>query len=115
MKELIIYTTQEGIKPFCKWLNSIDKSIRVRIDQRLARIEASENYGDHAILKNADNIVEIRCKLGSGYRIYLHEDENNIVILLTGGDKKTQVEDIEKAKSYWLDYLRSKKVVKIDE
>jgi putative addiction module killer protein len=38
------------------------------------------------------------------YRIYFAEQEKTIVLLLTGGNKKTQCKDIEKAKQYWNEF-----------
>ena len=43
---------------------------------------------------------ELRMFFGSGYRVYFGEDAENIVVVLCGGDKSTQVEDIENAKAY---------------
>ena len=47
------------------------------------------------------------CFLG-GYRVYFGEDAGNIVILLCGGDKRTQDKDIAKAKGFWADYKTRK-------
>jgi putative addiction module killer protein len=41
---------------------------------------------------------------GSGYRVYFGEDEDNIVVLLCGGDKGSQQKDIKQAKTYWQEY-----------
>lgn len=41
---------------------------------------------------------------GSGYRVYIGEAEDDVVILLCGGDKDSQDKDIEKAKKYWQAY-----------
>jgi len=41
---------------------------------------------------------------GPGYRVYFAEDGDEIIVLLIGGDKKTQGRDIEKAKEYWRNY-----------
>lgn len=41
---------------------------------------------------------------GFGYRVYFGEDDGNIVILLCGGDKNSQNQDIKNAKDYWRDY-----------
>jgi len=46
---------------------------------------------------------------GPGYRIYFGKDGNKLIILLCGGNKKTQMKDIEKAKKYWQDYKDRKK------
>ena len=60
------------------------------------------HYGDFKKLSN--DLYELRCKFGSGYRIYFSEVENIIIIILCAGDKSTQSKDIEKAKLYIKDY-----------
>jgi putative addiction module killer protein len=47
--------------------------------------------------------LEIVLDIGPGYRIYYGKKGATIVLLLVGGEKKTQERDIEKAKRYWLD------------
>ena len=42
----------------------------------------------------------------NGYRIYYGLDGDKLVILLSGGDKSTQMKDIKNAHRYWKDYLR---------
>jgi len=41
---------------------------------------------------------------GPGYRVYFGEEAGNIVILLLGGDKSTQTQDIQTAQAYWKEY-----------
>ena len=53
----------------------------------------------------AGNMLELKIKFGLGYRIYLGEKGISIVILLVGGDKKSQSNDIKLAKNYWKEYL----------
>ena len=62
------------------------------------------NYSNCSILKNCDSIKEARIITASGLRIYFTEENNQIIILLIGGDKDTQKKDIQKAKEYWNDY-----------
>ena len=62
----------------------------------------SGNYGDFKSLK--DGVFELRLMFGSGYRVYFAEDGNDVVLLLIGGDKSSQKNDIQKAKEYWKEY-----------
>ena len=65
---------------------------------RLDRV-AHGNFGD---VKEIDSSInEMRFFFGSGYRIYYVIRGNTIVLLLNGGDKKSQKKDIEKAKELY--------------
>ena len=60
------------------------------------------NLGDTKNL--GDDLYELRLFFGSGYRIYYTIENDVLVILLSGGDKSTQTEDIKKAKLYLKNY-----------
>ena len=49
-------------------------------------------------------VFENRIDFGPGYRIYFGLDGSELVVLLIGGSKKTQRQDIETAKQYWRNY-----------
>ena len=48
---------------------------------------------------------------GPGYRVYYGQVGDTMVVLLIGGDKRTQTDDIKKAKEYWKEYKQDKKVI----
>jgi putative addiction module killer protein len=50
--------------------------------------------------------MELRIDYGQGYRIYFAQAGETIVLLLCGGDKSTQNQDIIRAKHYWVDFQR---------
>ena len=81
---------------FSKWLLKL-KDIRgkVSILRRIDRIK-NGNFGDYKSV--GDEVFEIRITVGPGYRVYYTHQGEEIIILLTGGDKSTQVKDISKAK-----------------
>lgn len=60
------------------------------------------NYGDCASV--GDGVSELRMFFGPGYRVYIGEAGNQIVVLLCGDDKSTQTQDIDIAKTYWKEY-----------
>lgn len=96
-----VFETNTQREPFTEWLLRLDSITRKRILVRIARLQAG-NFGD---CKQIDyELFELRCFFGSGYRIYFGIKHNNIVILLCGGNKDTQVHDIKKAKQYWNAY-----------
>lgn len=97
MKEVIFYTSDNGKIPVKTWIDALDSTNKARIYARLARIQEG-NFGDFKKLDS--EISEFRFKFGSGYRVYFSETDNVIVLLLNAGDKKTQTNDIKKAKEY---------------
>lgn len=101
-KDVIIYADEQEREPFTKWLNGLrDKQGKKRIETRLLRLEQG-NYGDCEPV--GDGVSELRMFFGPGYRVYFGEDGKNIVVLLCGGDKDSQTQDIETAKTYWKEY-----------
>ena len=78
------------------WYNNLnDIRAKARIDIRLNSIKKGV-FGDQRGVGNG--IFELRIDYGQGYRIYYKKVKDNIVVLLCGGDKSTQEEDIENAK-----------------
>ena len=103
LMKIIIYCTDTGKEPFSAWQQSLDRKTRAIVRNRLDRIVLG-NLGDSKVLKGGSGIWELRLDHGPGYRIYFGTQGQAIVILLTGGDKKSQNRDITKAMRYWLDY-----------
>lgn len=101
-KKIIYYTLENGDSPFENWLKKLDnlsRAIVVRFVQRVATGGAKKS-----IKALKDGIFEIKITHGPGYRVYFAEDDDEIIILLVSGDKKTQSRDIDKAKEYWRNY-----------
>ena len=71
-----------------------DANVIARIGVRLKRIQTG-NLGD--IKTVGSGVSEIRIDYGAGYRIYYTMRKREVVVLLVGGDKKTQQNDIRKA------------------
>lgn len=105
-KRLLVYRNQAGEEPFTQWLDGLrDKEGQKRIRVRLRRVEQG-NFGDCEPI--GEGLSELSMFFGPGYRVYIGEDEENIVILLCGGDKKSQTGDIAAAKAYWKEYQDGK-------
>jgi putative addiction module killer protein len=101
-KTVLAYANKNGNEPYTEWLASLkDQKIKERIRARIRRLE-SGLYGDCESV--GEGVLELRMFFGSGYRVYFAEDKENIVILLCGGDKSSQKQDIKAAKEYWKDY-----------
>jgi len=106
-RELVYYTTANGKVVVRDWLRSLaDPNTRTRIRIRLDRLEDG-NLGDHRAV--GEGIFELRMDFGPGYRIYIGQDGERIVVLLCGGDKGTQFRDVRLSKEYWQDYKKGGK------
>jgi putative addiction module killer protein len=77
------------------WLNSLkDRVGRARVQVRVDRL-VHGNSGKHRVL--SDGICELKIDVGPGYRVYYTEREGVMIVLLAGGDKSTQSQDIKTA------------------
>lgn len=77
------------------WINSLkDRVGRARIQVRVDRL-VHGNPGQHRNLPGG--ISELKVDIGPGYRVYYTERAGEFVILLAGGDKSTQQQDIRTA------------------
>ena len=103
--QVLEYLDVAGRSPFAGWFGRLDLQAAAKVTVALARIELGN-------LSNAKGIggrlFEYRIDFGPGYRIYFGRDGDNIVILLGGGTKKRQRQDIETARLRWADYKRRK-------
>lgn len=82
---------------FATWLADLgDQNAKGRIVSRIARLEHG-NPGD--VRPVGGGVSEMRVNYGPGYRVYYASRGSTLVILLCGGDKKTQNADIRKAKA----------------
>lgn len=81
---------------FGKWLQALrDVNAHARIVQRVRRMERG-NPGD--VKPVGGGVHEMRIDYGPGYRVYFVYEGTAVVILLCGGDKRTQARDIERAR-----------------
>ncbi|MFB2892787.1 type II toxin-antitoxin system RelE/ParE family toxin [Aerosakkonemataceae cyanobacterium BLCC-F50] len=96
------YVTPDGRIPFEEWFNSLrNQKAQIKIDTRLRRVTQG-NLGDYRSV--GEGVFELRIDYGPGYRIYFGQLGSTIVLLLCGGDKSTQEQDISIAKMYWANY-----------
>lgn len=99
---LAIYRTAAGEEPFSQWLDRLrERAVRARIRARLDRVSLG-NWGDHKAV--GKGVIELREHYGPGYRLYCAQDGPAVVLLLCGGSKSSQPEDISKAQQLWADY-----------
>jgi len=100
--ELRYYQTPAGEQPFVEWLGGLkDRQARTRIEARLTRVSVG-NLGEVEAV--GEGVMELKIDWGPGYRVYFSPLGQVIILLLCGGDKRTQRKDIKRAKAYLEDY-----------
>ncbi|MHB1157601.1 MAG: type II toxin-antitoxin system RelE/ParE family toxin [Phycisphaerales bacterium] len=81
---------------YIRWFEKLrDRQAQSRILVRIRRLSLG-NPGD--VQPVGEGVSELRIDYGPGYRVYFIQRHQTLVILLAGGDKRTQIHDIEKAK-----------------
>lgn len=103
---VVEYLTENDRSPFRDWLETLNLSFRARIQARIFRFETG-NLGDYKAL--GESLFEARLDFGTGFRVYFGIHSGRLILLLSGGDKKSQQRDIQKARKLWLEYLKGKK------
>jgi putative addiction module killer protein len=100
--EIRRYVDPTGRDILGEWLAALgDKKAHARILQRINRL-AIGNFGDCKPLGRG--LWELRIDWGPGYRIYYSIVGKELVLLVSGGDKRQQSADIERARAYLKDY-----------
>ena len=98
------YLTESNRDLYQEWLDGLkDIRARIAIQRRIDRL-VSDNFGDHKFCR--DGVWELRIDTGPGYRIYYAQTNQMIVLLLCGGDKRSQKADIDRAVKYWDNYKK---------
>lgn len=100
---VLIYSDESGFSPYEYWVCSLqDKMLQHRITARLSRI-LEGNLGNFKSLHSG--VYEMKMSFGGGIRIYFAIHKKDIVLLLCGGNKKSQAKDIKKAVQLWTKFL----------
>jgi putative addiction module killer protein len=98
-REIVVFRAADGSAPFEAWLDNLnDKRAVARVLTRLARVRLG-NLGDCKPV--GEGVSELRVDYGPGYRVYFGQKGRVIVVLLCGGDKRSQNRDVGLAKQYW--------------
>jgi putative addiction module killer protein len=95
--QVLEYLDADGNRPFRLWFDDLDAQAAAKVTTALARLEQG----------NLSNVKSV----GGGvqeYRIDLGRDGDTLIILLGGGTKKRQGQDIATAQARWTDYKRRK-------
>ena len=109
MIEIVEFLGEDGRSPYAKWFNRLSPQAAAKVSKAVIRMS----------LGNLSNVEPkgagvSACKIdwGPGYRIYLGQDGDRLVILLGGGTKRRQQTDIDSAKTHWAGYKRRKRLEK---
>ena len=96
--EIEFVRDSRGNCPFNDWFSSLtDERARGKIHSRLNLLEA----GHRGAGRNLGTISELKIEGGPGYRVYYGEKDRKFFLILGGGVKSTQDEDIKRAKKLW--------------
>jgi putative addiction module killer protein len=106
MIEIRQYIDRLGRNPFERWVRALDGVTRARVDETIDKVE----QGNLTMMKGVgQGVFELRLQFGAGYRIYCGRDGDTLVILLGGGTKRRQEDDIAGAQFLWQEYKDRKK------
>lgn len=100
MTEVVEYETENGKNHFKKWFLALPAQHADKVAQAIRRMEAG-NLGDHKSV--GGGVWEHRIHTPA-LRIYFGKEGDELVILLAGGSKTRQAQDIMKARTLWLEY-----------
>jgi putative addiction module killer protein len=103
------YEDERGGCPFERFFNRLRGIAAVKVTASITRIRVGNTADSKSVGKG---VSELRINWGPGYRLYYGWDGEKLVILLSGGakrSKKQQSADITKAQEYWADYKRRKR------
>jgi putative addiction module killer protein len=108
-KEIVLFKDEKGKIPFGDWIARIkDKKVKAIIFNRIDRINLG-NFGDCKSV--GGGVFELRIHFAAGFRVYFGKVNNQIILLLCGGDKRTQKQDISNALKYWKEFKKNEKEI----
>jgi putative addiction module killer protein len=99
------YISEEGDSPFRQWFDDLDPQAAATVTVVIGRLGDGNSSNIKPIGEGA---AELRIDRGPGYRVYFGWDGRVLVILLGGGTKRRQQNDIDAALRRWRDYKSRK-------
>ena len=106
MLDIREYHDSAGRSPFRRWFDDLEAEAARKVTTALYRMGLGNLSNAKGI---GSGVHEIRINFGPGYRVYFGRDGEQIVILLGGGTKQRQPNDIQLALERWEDCKRRKK------
>jgi putative addiction module killer protein len=103
--EILEYLDWNGRSPYAEWFEGLSAQAAAKVTVAITRM-AMGNFSN--VKGVGGGVYECRVNFGPGFRMYLGKDGEHLVILLAGGTKKRQQNDIEDARARWQDYKKRK-------
>ena len=103
------YLAADGSSPYAKWFNALNAPAAAKVAIAITRM-AKSNLSNAKSVEGG--IQEYRIDFGPGYRIYFGREGEHLLILLGGGTKKRQRDDVHRAQNLWADYKKKRGEVK---
>ena len=100
------YLLPDGRSPYARWFTRLDARAAAKVSVALTRLGLGNDSNTKSL---GGGVSELKIDFGPGYRVFYGKDGDQLIILLGGGTKKRQSEDIETAKALWHDYKQRKK------
>jgi putative addiction module killer protein len=101
---IVEYVREDGSSPFRTWFDDLDPQAAAKVTVALARL----GLGNTSNVKWFAGIGECVINWGPGYRVYLAKEGEALVLLFTGGTKRRQEADIERARALHAEYKTRK-------
>ncbi len=108
MPTVLEYIREDGSNPYRTWFDNLHAQAAAKVATATVRLEMGNTSG----VKWIGAIGEYRIDWGPGYRIYLMQDGDALIILLGGGTKKGQQRDIARAQALAAEYKARKAATK---
>ena len=105
MVEIREYIDAKGHSPYARWFNRLNAQAAAKVAIVLVRMEQGNLSNAKGV---GGGVLECRIDFGPGYRVYFGKEGDTLIVLLGGGTKRFQQQDIETARELWREYKRRK-------
>ena len=106
MTEIKEYLNANGDSPYASWFDGLDAKAAAKVSTYVIRMS---NGNMSRVEGVGAGVFECKIDFGPGYRVYFGKDGDKLIILLGGGTKRRQSNDIQEAQSLWDDYKQRKR------